>query len=106
MSFRNTPPMTGNLLDAETYDRHRSTLEKMVSKNNGLIAALMKETTMNRRKWILDEKPSVIDILKSFPQLATYNIVRTNTLCIETTLHDHVLLLFSYLKSLKQSSDK
>ena len=89
-SFHNTPPMSGNLLDSETYDRHLSTLEKQeekVSKNNALIATLMKETTTNRRTWILDEKPSVLDILKRFPQLATYSIVRQNTIihCINHT---------------------
>ena len=71
-------PYAYTLLDEETYDLHLSQLHKQLSKktkNKASLLSLMAETAANRRKWIIEERPTVSDVLNKFPTLQEFDMV-------------------------------
>lgn len=65
-------------MDADSYVRHVRQLEKEEPKtitNRSAIKSLMKETSSNRRKWIVLDRPPVSEILQVFPSLKEYDYV-------------------------------
>ena len=65
-------------VDDQSYRRIVKELEKeeaKVIKNRASIEVLMRETQANRRKWIVEERPSIATVLKTFPSLRKYEYV-------------------------------
>ena len=65
-------------LDDKTYNLHVAQLDKQWSKKTrtkSALSSLMYETLPNRRKWILESRPSVSEILKKFPTLTDFDLV-------------------------------
>ena len=65
-------------MDHASYERHLKQLEKEESKsvkNRTAIRVLMRETSMNRRKWITEDRPAVRDVIRTFPSLKEYEYV-------------------------------
>lgn len=70
-------PYAHTLLDQETYELHLSQLHKQLSKKTkkASLLSLMAETAANRRKWIIEEKPTISDVLSKFPILQEFDVV-------------------------------
>ena len=65
-------------LDDDSYESSRKQLLKQLSKpvkNKAAIASLMAETSANRRKWILDDRPSIAEVTEKFPPLRDFDMV-------------------------------
>ena len=65
-------------LDATSYERHLAMLTKELKKgirNKGSLKSLMRETAPNRRQWILEKRPLVPEVVKTFPPLKEYDFV-------------------------------
>ena len=66
------------LLDDETYELHVGQIAKQwtkKSKTKSALSSLMCETLPNRRKWILESRPSVSEVVKKFPTLTDFDMV-------------------------------
>ena len=62
----------GDELDRESYDRHVKELSKVRrSGKKGEVASksLMQETYANTRRWIVEDRPSVVEVIETFPLL-------------------------------------
>lgn len=70
-------------LDSVTYNRHITSLRRDYEKNKPSCEStliLMRETAVNRREWILRERPTVQTILTEFPYFKSYDVVSYNHL--------------------------
>lgn len=74
----------GNLsmevLDNDTYESNIKQLQRQLDKhikNKAAISSLMSETAPNRRKWILEERPSIHEVTNKFPALKDFDMVHT-----------------------------
>ena len=68
-----------SILDATSFKRHVSQLDRewgKTARNKYSITSLMKETFLNRRHWIVEDKPNIADVTKQFPALKEYDMVR------------------------------
>ena len=71
-------------LDEETYILHVTQINKHWSKKSRTktaLLSLMNETLPNRRKWILETRTSVSEVLEKFPTLVDFDMVRMVLLC-------------------------
>ena len=65
-------------LDDDAYDSNVKQLQRQLAKpvkNKAAISSLMAETAANRRKWILEERPSVREVTDKFPSLKDFDMV-------------------------------
>ena len=56
-------------LDDDTYESNIKQLQRQLVKpvkNKGAVSSLMVETAPNRRKWILEERPSICEVIDKF----------------------------------------
>ena len=68
----------GKLLDDKTFQRHKLALAKEAkkgTKNRDSVKILMRETSSNRRRWIVTEHPSVSEVREEFPNIFDFGIV-------------------------------
>ena len=71
----------GYLLEAsddDTYESNIKQLQRQLNKpvkNKAAISSLMAETAPNRRKWILEQRPSIYEVTDKFPALKDYDMV-------------------------------
>ena len=66
------------ILDDDSYESNIKQLQRQLYKpvkNKAAITSLMAETSANRRKWILDDRPLIAEITEKFPALKDFNIV-------------------------------
>ena len=71
-------PQSSSLTDDATYKLHLKELEKQwlkKTKSKSALSSLMAETSANRHKWIVEEKPSVLEVTRKFPMLKTFDMV-------------------------------
>ena len=64
----------GRILDVTSYQRHLSALNKEFKKtviNHSVIRTLMAEMALNRREWILKQRPAVHEVLEMYPPWRT-----------------------------------
>ena len=65
-------------LDDETYNLHVAQIDKQWSKKTrtkSALSSLMYETLPNRRKWILESRPSVSEVVQKFRTLTDFDLV-------------------------------
>lgn len=65
-------------LDDDTFDNNIKQLQRQLAKpvkNKAAISSLMAETAVNRRKWILEERPSIREVTDKFPSLKDFDMV-------------------------------
>ena len=71
-------PFAGSLLDEQTYELHIGQINKQLAKttrNKAALKSLMIETAANRRKWIVEDYPSIKEVLNKFPLLQEFDMV-------------------------------
>lgn len=71
-------PDAATEMDTSTYARHMQQLKKEESKaikNRAAVQVLMRETSSSRRKWILEDRPPVEEVLLAFSSLQEYEHV-------------------------------
>ena len=73
-----TPSLAAQKYSLDNYTWHLEQLHKQLEKKckckDGIIS-LMQLTSANRHAWILDDKPSIKEILSKFPPLKEFEIV-------------------------------
>ena len=65
-------------LDDDAYENNIKQLQRQLTKhvkNKAAISSLMVETAPNRRKWIVEERPSIHEVTNKFPALKDYDMV-------------------------------
>ena len=68
-----------DLLDEDAYQSNLNQLDWQLAKpikNKAAIGSLMSETAPNRRKWIIEDNPSIRQVLNKFPPLKDFDMVR------------------------------
>ena len=66
------------LLDEATFLRHTDQIKQQWlrgTRNRSALASLMQETSANRRKWIVEERPVIASVTEKFPPLKQLDMV-------------------------------